>query len=258
MQDVYEEAELYCAAFDFPVDQDVAWAIREAQDLTGRRPCSVIEPMCGNGRFGPVFAREGLRYHGFDQSPSMLARSEGNAGVTLSAADATSFLIEGAPYDLGWCPINSIRHIWDIDDFISHMRSMRNHLDPAGLYIVEVNFVDVDGEMDDTPVDWEVPQADGTVVKAWWWGERGDRATRRMWEGARFERHRDGAILQRVQSTYEMLMGSVEDFSKWIEAGGFRIERAMANRQQGPAMVEFGPALNNNGINHYLLLRPSG
>ena len=55
--DLYTEAELYCAAFDWPVDAEVDWVLSHVPHAK-----SVLEPMCGNARYGPVFVERGLTF----------------------------------------------------------------------------------------------------------------------------------------------------------------------------------------------------
>ena len=86
MTDAYTDAELYCAAFDWPVEEEVAWVLA----LTpGAR--SVLEPMCGNARYGPAFADRGLDYVGVDRAEAMLARAPDDARIATRRADARTF-----------------------------------------------------------------------------------------------------------------------------------------------------------------------
>lgn len=256
MQDAYEEANLYCAAFNFPLDEEVHWLLSEAERIIGRRVTSVLEPMCGNGRYGTVFANAGLHYHGFDCSSDMMSLSESKSKIHLSCADARSFEIPGDAFDLGWCPINSIRHLSKKEDIHKHLECMRGHLVENGLYVLEVNFIHQDGPMEESSVSWQVDQPDGSVVKAKWWGERCELSTNRMWEGALFEREIDGKVVEKVESEYEMLMGSTEDWKRWIRAAGFHIDQVVANGFSSREAVDFTSDLDNNTINHYLFLRP--
>jgi hypothetical protein len=255
MQDAYEEASLYCAAFNFSVDEEVCWLLGEAERITGRRATSVLEPMCGNARYGPVFADAEVRYHGFDLSANMIASGKTRDDVHISRADAGSFQIEGVPFDLGWCPINSIRHLPKHEDIVTHLKCMREHLASDGLYVLETDFVRKDGPTGDVPSPWSVPQADGSEVKAWWWIERCERASGMMLEAARFERFVDGQSVEKVESRYEMIMTNTDDWCEWAESSGFRIEQVVANSGTRK-LVDFSSALDNTDPNYYLFLRP--
>ncbi|MCZ6834818.1 MAG: class I SAM-dependent methyltransferase, partial [Planctomycetota bacterium] len=106
MTGVYDEADLYCAAFDFPVNAEVEWLL---QQIPGVK--RILEPMCGNARYGHAFIKHGIEYVGLDASPSMLARAEVRAGMNLHEVDCRAFSLEGEPFDLAFCPIDSIRHV---------------------------------------------------------------------------------------------------------------------------------------------------
>ena len=60
--DLYTQSDLYCAAFDYPVNEDVRWAVDTCRLLMGRIPRTVLEPMCGNARYAADFIGHGLHY----------------------------------------------------------------------------------------------------------------------------------------------------------------------------------------------------
>ena len=90
--DVYDEADLYCAAFTWSLDEEVAW-------LLGRHPKarSVLEPFCGHARYGPAFASRGGAYVGIDLAEPMLARAPRGKDITVVRADARDFTIAETP-----------------------------------------------------------------------------------------------------------------------------------------------------------------
>jgi SAM-dependent methyltransferase len=71
---IYDHPELYAALFppDVGLPEDVdAWFAR----ALGRAPESVVEPACGPADWLVRFAARGVRVHGFDLSPKMVARA---------------------------------------------------------------------------------------------------------------------------------------------------------------------------------------
>lgn len=257
MTDAYTEADLYCAAFDWPLDEEVDWVLMECERLLGRRPRSVLEPMCGNARYGPEFAQRGVRYHGIDLSPDMLDRSPAHEAVTTSCADVRNFQIEGAPFDFAWCPINSIRHMPTRKDLNKHLQCVARHLPADGLYLVETMLTDHDGPfIEDKCSTWDTPQPDGSIVKAWWGTKQADLATRRIREYARFERHRDGKCVARIDSTYEMLLMTSNDWQEWPTEAGFQVEQVIETLDDGQRIVvPLSPALKAWEKNVLLFLR---
>ncbi len=118
--DVYDEADLYCDAFSWSVEEEIDWLLRQ-HPKTG----SVLEPFCGHARYAPGFASRGVAYVGFDIADSMLAKAPGGEGITVLRADARDFRIPHAPprgFDLAWCPVNSLAHLTHEPDIIAHLR----------------------------------------------------------------------------------------------------------------------------------------
>jgi SAM-dependent methyltransferase len=255
MTDVYAEADLYTAAFDWPVGAEVDWLLGQ---LPGVR--SVLEPFCGNARYASAFAERDVRYCGFDRSPEMLERATPRAGVELLAADARSFDAPGRPFDLAWCPINSIRHLVDESDLLAHLRCVREHLEPGGRYVIETDLVRHDGPWPHPPDDkstWTMPQPDGTVVRATWFIDRCDLDARRVWERARIERVDDrDRVMEQIEHTYEMRLCTADDWPRLAADAGFRIERVHEHRADGRPEVTLEPALENTGRNYYVMLVP--
>ncbi|MCH2133125.1 MAG: class I SAM-dependent methyltransferase [Phycisphaerales bacterium] len=260
LPDVYGEADLYCAAFDEPVEQEVQWVIGECERLLGRSPNAVLEPMCGNARYGKAFADRGVRYHGVDASEEMLKRATLHDDVTTSRGDVRKFDVPRGPYDIAWCPINSIRHLPTPSDLVQHLQCVRRHVSDDGLYLVETDLQDQDGSLEDVPeYHWSMPQPDGSTVLAWWGAERADLATRRVWEYGRFERHVDGECVNRSESRYEMLMTRAEDWTELAAAGGFTVEQVVRRDAGGArSVVELSPDLENIDERILLFLRVSG
>lgn len=257
MTGVYDQAELYCAAFDFPVEVEIDWLL-ECVPGVGR----VLEPMCGNARYGRAFAVRGLEYVGFDRSPAMLARADRLPGMTLFEADATDFSLEGDPFDLAVCPIDSIRHLSGDGEIEAHLAGIHRHLRPGGHYVIEVDLMSHDGDEPlppDQKAQWTMDQPDGTMIEATVHGERFDLTRRRMWERSIYRRLRDGEVIDEVNELHEMRQISWADMESFAAGAGFEITSIHAHLAGGvrPA-VEPGPQLENTGTNHYVFLQRAG
>ncbi|MCH2162475.1 MAG: class I SAM-dependent methyltransferase [Phycisphaerales bacterium] len=255
MEDLYSQADLYCQAFDYPVDAEVAYALQVVTDLMGRRPTSVLEPMCGNARYGPVFTTQGLRYVGFDLSPEMLGRIPADAGLTTCVADASNFDIDGVPFDLGFCPINSIRHLPDSDALEGNLRCMHRHLVPGGFYWIETSLFDWDGTIEGDGANWSMPQPDGSEVKAAWWCVDADRSRGMMQEACRFERVVDGRVTEFVEEEFDMLMTSSSDWNGLAARTGFEVVGVHTHKADRWIPGLLTSELDNSDDNHGILLR---
>lgn len=254
MTGVYDEAELYCAAFDFPVNAEVDWLLEQVGPVT-----RVLEPMCGNARYGIEFVKRGIDYLGFDRSPFMLARTQAIAGMTLLQADATDFAIKGNPCDLAFCPIDSIRHLSADEAIPKHLSCVWRHLRDRGMYVIEVDLMSRDGDQPrapDSKSKWSMKQPDGTMVEAVVYGERFDLANRRMWERSIYRRVRDGEVIAEANELHEMRQVTWSDLAAAAGDAGFTIDAVHAhlsgNRRP---RVEPGSHLENTGTNHYVFLR---
>ena len=258
MTDAYSQADLYCAAFSYPVDDDVDWALGECERQLGRRPTSVLEPMCGNARYGKAFVERGIDYLGFDLSKDMLKRAEAHEGVMTTCADARSFEFPGRSFDIGWCPINSIRHIDTPEGLVQHLQCMAKHLPEDGLYLVETDLNHFDGRLDRSDaIEWLTPQPDGTTVKAVWGTDRADLATRRAWEFARFERLRGEECLESLDCEYAMLMTTANDWHEWAAASGFTVDQVAKRIDGGRELVALTSDLEDHHEGITLFLRRS-
>src|SRR5262245_26532555 len=182
--DPYDEADLYCAAFDYPISGEVDWLLGCLS-----RARTVLEPFCGNARYGPVFAARGLEYWGIDRSAAMIARATAGDRIHVIQGDARSFSIGNVRFDLGWCPINSIRHLLTDQEIINHLRCVRAHLGPSGVYVVETDLVRNGGpNLAESPTrgTWMIEQPSGMTIEAHWRAEAFDLTARRTHERATF------------------------------------------------------------------------
>jgi hypothetical protein len=252
--DLYEQADLYCAAFSFPIDSEVEWLLAQVPGAGTRR---VLEPFCGNARYARAFVDRGVEYWGVERSAAMLSLAERGERVHLIQDDARTLDIRGVQFDLAWCPINSIRHLLNDDDLIAHLQNVNRHLVRNGLYVVETDLTCRDGLAGKQPFEshqWSIDQPDGSVVACAWRVERYDLAGRRTFERAIVQRCRGGGVVEEASHLYEMRMLT---FDELIQRGGFEAGLAFLHQsavQRSP--VDFSPALENIPYNCYFFLRP--
>jgi len=257
---IYDEPDLYCAAFDWPLESEVAW-------LLDRFPLAktVLEPFCGNARYAPYFAARGLTYVGFGNCHAMLARAPRADRITVFHADARDFTIPHAPpdgFDLAWCPINSLSHLTSGPDIISHLRCVRRHLATNGCYVVELDPVNHHGPWNDPPGTenvWSFDQPDGTTVSASWKRLRCDLHARLGTEQSTFWRTRANQVLAEVSQTHHMRMWTCHDLRRIPADAGFSIDdRAVIHKDLTPGPdTTLAPQLENTGLNYFFFLRPT-
>lgn len=109
-----------------------------------------LEPCCGTGRFLRLMARRGERVVGVELDPAVAdyanaylpqrgtARARAIIG-DIRTLDALAYPRGlGPPFDVAFCPHNSIRHLATPADLTKHLRAVANVLVPRGVYIVGI------------------------------------------------------------------------------------------------------------------------
>jgi SAM-dependent methyltransferase len=181
---IYDEPELYelaCAYRDIPAEVTAlqAWCAAHHPGSVG----AVLELAAGPAEHARELARRGLRATALDHSQAMCgyaaARAK-SAGVTLDVieADMRDFLIADAAgnpvlFDLAITMLNSVCHLFTLDDLVRHLAAVRAQLAPGGLYIAELAHpADFFAAEPRTSNEWVV-DADGRRADVRW-GGKGD------------------------------------------------------------------------------------
>jgi SAM-dependent methyltransferase len=184
---IYDEPELYqlaCAYRDVPAESGalLTWLDKHGQIPGGVR--SVIELAAGPAEHARELARRGLRATALDHSAAMCEYAAAQAkagGVELDVveADMRDFRITDADggqvsFDLAITMLNSVCHLFTLDDLVNHLAAVAAQLAPGGLYIVELahpaDFFATDPR---TSSEWTI-DADGAHAEVSW-GGRHDR-----------------------------------------------------------------------------------
>jgi SAM-dependent methyltransferase len=142
--------------FDFPEVYDVVMRrtrgvveaeVRSVQALLARRGVRrgrILELACGACAHGILLAQNGFAITGLDISPAMLAAAAQRgaaAGVDLELVhgDVVDFRLKAGPFDAAIFMFETFPIITEYEDLVSHFRSVRRHLKPGGLYIVDLD-----------------------------------------------------------------------------------------------------------------------
>ena len=107
---------------------------------------SVLELAAGPAEHARELAHRGLRATALDHSAAMCGYAAGQAkagGVTwtwLKRTCATSASPDGRPvlFDLAITMLNSVCHLFTLDDLVDYLGAVAAHLAPGGVYIVEL------------------------------------------------------------------------------------------------------------------------
>ena len=186
---IYDEPELYelaCAYRDIPAEATalLAWCAAQftgsADQEADSGVRSVLELAAGPAEHARELARRGLRAATLDLSPAMCAYAAAQAktaGVDLQVvqADMRDFAVsgpDGAPvaFDAAITMLNSVCHLFTLDDLVRHLTAVRASLVPGGLYIVELTHpADLFGPAPRTSSEWTI-DAPGVHADVHWGG----------------------------------------------------------------------------------------
>ena len=151
---IYDEPELYqlaCAYRDVPAEVSalLSWCGKHWQGGRDRGgtgndggPRSVLELAAGPAEHALELARRGFRASALDRSAAMCGYAAAQAkaaGLELDVveADMRDFSIEDR-FDLAITMLNSLCHLFTLDDLVRHLTAVAAHLVPGGLYIAEL------------------------------------------------------------------------------------------------------------------------
>ena len=116
------------------------------RDLAVEGGGPVLEMGCGTGRILLPTARAGIRIHGVDASPDMLAvlrrklasePKEVCDRITLSQGDVRDAQVEGR-FALVTAPFRVAQHLLTRDDQRAWLRNVKRHLAPGGALVFDV------------------------------------------------------------------------------------------------------------------------
>ena len=186
---IYDEPELYelaCAYRDIPAEATalLAWCATHFRGSAGQDTDSgvrsVLELAAGPAEHARELARRGLRAATLDLSPAMCSYAAAQAkaagvDVQVVQADMRDFAItgpDGAPvlFDAAITMLNSVCHLFTLDDLVRHLAAVRANLVPGGLYIVELAHpADFFAAVPRTSSEWTV-DASGVHADVHWGG----------------------------------------------------------------------------------------
>jgi SAM-dependent methyltransferase len=167
---------------DFSLDTAETGPAVGSGDRAGVR--SVIELAAGPAEHGREFARRGLRVAALDRSPAMCSYATAQAkaagvDVQVVEGDMRDFALTGPDgtrvlFDAAITMLNSVCHLFTLDDLVRHLVAVRRSLVAGGLYIVELAHpADFFAPEPRTSSEWTV-DAPGVHAQVRW-GGRTDR-----------------------------------------------------------------------------------
>jgi SAM-dependent methyltransferase len=229
---IYDEPEFYeaaCAYRDVPAEVDalLRWSGKHLGADSG--PRSVLELAAGPAEHARNLACRGVEATALDLSPAMCARARqlaGAAGIPLAVvqADMRDFSLPGR-FDLAITMLNSLCHLLTLDDMLRHLTSVGHHLDPGGLYIMELahpaDFLAAERR---TSSEWSTEVDGGTVSVRWGVQDRIDPVTQVTKEHVSVTVHKRGGPVRTVTDVVPNRFWTATELTAAIRlAGGFTV-----------------------------------
>jgi SAM-dependent methyltransferase len=101
---------------------------------------AALELGIGTGRIAIPLSRRGVRVHGIDLSPDMVAQLRAKAGtddIGVTIGDFATTRVAGT-FRLAYLVRNTITNLTTQDDQVACFRNVAAHLEPGGCFVIEV------------------------------------------------------------------------------------------------------------------------
>ena len=127
----YDEGDMFTPAAVDPV-------VRFLAELAGDG--AALELGIGTGRIALPLSRRGVRVHGIDLSPAMVAKlraKPGADGIGVTIGDFATTRVDGT-FALAYLVYNTIMNLTTQDEQVECFRNVAAHLEPGGCFVIEV------------------------------------------------------------------------------------------------------------------------
>jgi SAM-dependent methyltransferase len=104
-----------------------------------------LELGIGTGRLALPLSQRGVRVHGIDLSPAMVARLRAKPGaddIDVTIGDFATTEV-GRPFGLAYLVFNTIMNLTTQDEQVQCFQNVAAHLEPGGCFVLEVGVPDL-------------------------------------------------------------------------------------------------------------------
>jgi len=101
---------------------------------------AALELGVGTGRIALPLSRRGVRVHGIDLSPDMVAQLRAKPGgdsIDVSIGDFATTTVDQT-FHIAYLVFNTIENLTSQDDQVACFRNVAAHLEPGGCFVIEV------------------------------------------------------------------------------------------------------------------------
>ena len=183
----------------------------------------ILEPACGTGRTLVPFLEAGHDITGFDQSPEMLERCRARCAERGFWPDLGQQRFEDFRYDRRFgailVPVGTFTLIDDVAMAQSVLRRFRDHLEPGGIVVLDIQPLSFLAHTGDDRRRWTAENGDLLTVE----GIRTatDWLTQRREAMLRYERWRDNRLVETHMEPMAQRYWGLEEFRLVLESTGF-------------------------------------
>ena len=140
-------------------------------EAAARKYCSfpvrrLLEPGCGGGRLVLELAQRGYAVSACDLSDAAVEFSMARvaaAGLSADVVIADMRALSCEPKaDVGYCLVNTFRHLLTEDDAVRHLQAMADSVRSGGLYLIGMHLLPPDADEEDSE-EWSVSKDKTTV-----------------------------------------------------------------------------------------------
>lgn len=183
----------------------------------------ILEPACGTGRTLVPFLEAGLEITGFDPSPEMLDRCRVRCTERGFSPDLSQQRFEDFRYPRTFgailVPVGTFTLIDDVDVARAVLRRFREHLEPGGVLVLDIQPLSFLASTRDDRRRWRADNGDlltieGTAVNTDWLAQRRESMLR-------YERWRDNRLVETHMEPMAQRYWGLNEFRLFLEAGGF-------------------------------------
>jgi SAM-dependent methyltransferase len=212
-------AEIYDIDKPFGALPDTAFHLARFAGFTGR----ILEPACGSGRTLVPLLKAGLDATGFDPSPDMLERCRVRCAAEGYAPDLSAQRFEDFAYQRAFdailVPVGSFTLIDRFEPAMAVLRRFREHLAPGGVVVLDIQPLSFLANLADDQRQWTAQNGDlltvhGRRVRTDWLAQRAENLTR-------YERWRDGRLVEAELDPMAQRYWGLEEFALALGAAGF-------------------------------------
>jgi SAM-dependent methyltransferase len=108
-------------------------------------PGAALELGIGTGRVALPLSQRGVRVHGIDLSPQMVAKLRAKPGadrIGVTIGDFATTKVDGE-FRLAYLVYNTIENLTSQDEQVACFRNVAGHLEPGGYFLIEVAVPDL-------------------------------------------------------------------------------------------------------------------